>query len=144
MNELDTILEAWRASCRRRQPAVLATVVKVTGSAYRRPGARMIFPVGAAPAGVISGGCLEGDLRERVGAVLESGEARIQVYDMRSPDDIVWGLGLGCNGEIRVLLEKLSPRTGRSCPASSPSVATGAPPASWPRSSRSRAGRLPP
>jgi xanthine/CO dehydrogenase XdhC/CoxF family maturation factor len=88
---------------------VLATVVKVTGSAYRRPGARMIFPVGAAPAGVISGGCLEGDLQERVGAVLESGQARVQVYDMRSPDDIVWGLGLGCNGEIRVLLERLDP-----------------------------------
>jgi xanthine/CO dehydrogenase XdhC/CoxF family maturation factor len=60
---------------------------------------------------VISGGCLEGDLAERTGAVLESGEPHVQVYDMRSPDDIVWGLGLGCNGEIRVLLEKLSPET---------------------------------
>jgi len=109
VNELDAVLAAWKASCRRGQPAVLATVVRVTGSAYRRPGARMIFPVGAAPAGVISGGCLEGDLAERTGAVLESGQPRVQVYDMRSPDDIVWGLGLGCNGEIRVLLEKLSP-----------------------------------
>jgi xanthine/CO dehydrogenase XdhC/CoxF family maturation factor len=90
---------------------VLATVVKVTGSAYRRPGARMIFPLDAAPAGVISGGCLEGDLAERVGTVLDSGEPRIQVYDMRSPDDIIWGLGLGCNGEIRVLLEPLTPQT---------------------------------
>jgi xanthine/CO dehydrogenase XdhC/CoxF family maturation factor len=89
----------------------LASVVKVTGSAYRRPGARMIFPVDAAPAGVVSGGCLEGDLAERVGTVLDSGEPRIQIYDMRSPDDIVWGLGLGCNGEIRVLLEPLDPRS---------------------------------
>jgi xanthine/CO dehydrogenase XdhC/CoxF family maturation factor len=109
VNELDAVLAAWKECCRHGRPAVLATVVKVTGSAYRRPGARMLFPSGAPPAGVISGGCLEGDLAERIGAVLESGEARVQVYDMRSPDDIVWGLGLGCNGEIRVLLERLSP-----------------------------------
>ena len=85
MNETDAILDAWRASRRREQPAVLATVVRVIGSAYRRPGARMIFPVGAAPAGVVSGGCLEGDLQERVGAVLESGEPRIQVYRVLRP-----------------------------------------------------------
>jgi xanthine/CO dehydrogenase XdhC/CoxF family maturation factor len=117
VHETDAILDAWRGCRRRGQPAVLATVVKVTGSAYRRPGARMIFPVGAAPAGVVSGGCLEGDLAERIGTVLDSGEPRIQVYDMRSPDDIVWGLGLGCNGEIRVLLEKLDPASGVALPS---------------------------
>ena len=56
VNELDAVLAAWEDCCRRDQPAVLATVVKVTGSAYRRPGARMIFPVGAPPAVTSVGG----------------------------------------------------------------------------------------
>jgi xanthine/CO dehydrogenase XdhC/CoxF family maturation factor len=91
---------------------MLATVVKVAGSAYRRPGARMLFPGDGEPVGMVSGGCLESDLAERAQAVLESGEARTVVYDMRSPDDIVWGLGLGCDGEVRVLLERLPPGSG--------------------------------
>jgi xanthine/CO dehydrogenase XdhC/CoxF family maturation factor len=109
VKELGEILKLWEETARQGRPAVLATVVKITGSAYRRPGARMIFPSDRAPAGIVSGGCLEEDLAERARDVLSSGEPSIEVYDMRSPDDIVWGLGLGCNGEIRVLLEKLSP-----------------------------------
>ena len=104
MSDLQEIVKA--AQGRR---AVLATVVQVAGSAYRRPGARMLFPDGAEPLGLVSGGCLEADLAERARAVAASGEARTVVYDMRSPDDIVWGLGLGCNGEVRVLLERLDP-----------------------------------
>jgi len=57
--------------------------------------------------GMVSGGCLETDLADRAQAVLRGGETQTIVYDMRSPDDIVWGLGLGCGGEIRVLLEAL-------------------------------------
>jgi xanthine dehydrogenase accessory factor len=112
VKELGEILALWEESARQGRPAVLATVVKVSGSAYRRPGARMLFPAGLSPAGVVSGGCLEEDLAERAGEVLDSGKPQIQIYDMRSPDDIVWGLGLGCNGEIRVLLERLSPDEG--------------------------------
>ena len=49
-----------------------------------------------------------GDLAGRADAVRRSGRSTTVVYDMRSPDDIVWGMGLGCNGEIRVLLERFS------------------------------------
>ena len=70
----------------------------------------MIFRGRRTPAGVVSGGCLEERSGRAHGDVLGVGPgADVQVYDMRSPDDIVWGLGLGCNGEVRVLLEKLSP-----------------------------------
>ncbi len=103
------ILEACERADRERRAAVLATVVKVAGSTYRKPGARMLFPAGGEPVGMVSGGCLEADLAVRVQAVLDAGEPRIVVYDMRSPDDLVWGLGLGCNGEVRVLLEPLLP-----------------------------------
>jgi xanthine/CO dehydrogenase XdhC/CoxF family maturation factor len=108
MNGLREIIEAAERAGRRSRPAVLATVVKVAGSTYRRPGARMLIPDEGEPVGMVSGGCLESDLAERARAVLESGQAQTVVYDMRSPDDIVWGLGLGCNGEVRVLLERLA------------------------------------
>jgi xanthine/CO dehydrogenase XdhC/CoxF family maturation factor len=109
MNGLREIIEAADRARRHRRPVVLATVVKVAGSTYRRPGACMLIPDQGEPVGMVSGGCLESDLAERARAVLESGAAQTVVYDMRSPDDIVWGLGLGCNGEVRVLLERLAP-----------------------------------
>ncbi len=70
----------------------------------------MLFLRDREPVGLVSGGCLEADLEQRAGGVFDSGESRTVVYDMRSPDDLVWGLGLGCNGEIRVLVELLDPR----------------------------------
>lgn len=109
MSELERVAETWQRTENAGRSAVLATVVRVAGSTYRRPGARMLFPSGASPVGFVSGGCLEADLAERARIVLESGTAQTVVYDMRSPDDIVWGLGLGCAGEVRVLLERLSP-----------------------------------
>jgi xanthine dehydrogenase accessory factor len=105
MDDLARVVQACRASIAAGRPSVLATVVKVDGSAYRRPGARMVFVASDEPVGMISGGCLEEDLALKAREVLDSGEARTVIYDMRSPDDIVWGLGLGCNGEVRVLLE---------------------------------------
>lgn len=57
--------------------------------------------------GLVSGGCLEEDLAERAREVLSSRRASSLLYDLRSPDDVVWGLGLGCDGAIRVLVEPL-------------------------------------
>lgn len=67
----------------------------------------MLIPAAGRPVGLIGGGCLESDLLERAAGVLRSGEARLAWYDTRSPDDIVWGTGAGCQGEVRVLLERL-------------------------------------
>ena len=85
----------------------MATVMKVRGSAYRRPGARMLMAAGRT-AGMISGGCLENDARERGRAVMESGVPQLVTYDSTAPDDIVFGLGLGCNGIVQVLIEPLT------------------------------------
>jgi xanthine dehydrogenase accessory factor len=109
MKGLAEILGSWDEVAGRGESATLATVVKVSGSSFRRPGARMLFPASGPPVGFVSGGCLEADLAQRAAEVLGSGASRTIVYDMRSPDDIVWGLGLGCGGEIRVLLERILP-----------------------------------
>lgn len=59
-------------------------------------------------AGLISGGCLESDLRERSAEVIVTGKPLLVRYDSTSPDDLLWGLGLGCTGIADVFLERVS------------------------------------
>lgn len=87
--------------------AVVATIVDVEGSAYRRPGAKMVIKEGGVGLGHITAGCLEDEVFELTSEVLAAGEPRIETYDLMEDDDDVWGLGVGCNGIIDVLLEPL-------------------------------------
>jgi len=107
MNELQSIVNAYAQARARGLRTALATVVHVEGSAYRRPGARMLITESGQTVGTISGGCLERDVMERAVRVMETGVASLIEYDTRGKEDIVWGLGLGCNGVVRVLLESL-------------------------------------
>jgi xanthine/CO dehydrogenase XdhC/CoxF family maturation factor len=107
MNELQSIVNVYAQARARGERAVLATVVGVEGSAYRRPGAKMLITESGRTVGTISGGCLERDVALRAVRVMETGVARLIEYDTRGQEDIVWGLGLGCNGVVRVLLESL-------------------------------------
>lgn len=107
MNELQAIVDAYAEARARGLRAALATVVSVVGSAYRRPGARMLVMESGQTVGAISGGCLERDAVERARQVMTSGTARVVEYDARGDEDIVWGLGLGCKGVVEVLLESL-------------------------------------
>lgn len=88
-------------------PLVLATISETTGSTYRKAGAQMLIAPDGAAAGLLSGGCLEADLMERAHQVLDSGDALAIAYDTRSPDDILWGIGLGCEGAMRIVLTRL-------------------------------------
>jgi xanthine/CO dehydrogenase XdhC/CoxF family maturation factor len=109
MRELQRILATYDALKREGGSAVLSTVVRVAGSTYRRAGARMLIPERGDPVGLISGGCLEPDVALRGREVLTSGEPKLVRYDTRSDDDLVWGLGLGCNGLVELLLERVPP-----------------------------------
>ena len=86
--------------------AVLATVVAVEGSAYRRPGAKMFIDPDVGGAGSITAGCLEDEVRTLAADVLDAGEPLVETWDLTGDDD-VWGMGVGCNGVITVLLEPL-------------------------------------
>ncbi len=103
MHERQAILRLW-AACPR---AALATVVEVKGSAYRSAGARMILAADGRGAGIINGGCLDADLWARAHQTMESGTAQLAVYDTTSSQDIVFGLGLGCRGVVKILIEPL-------------------------------------
>ena len=104
MSELDLILNYWRAGL---PGAVLATVVHVKGSAYRRPGARMLISPDGQHIGSISGGCLEGDVCRKAWWLTQHAKPALRVYDSMSDDDEIWEFGLGCNGVVRVLLERI-------------------------------------
>lgn len=87
---------------------MLATVTHTEGSTYTKAGAQMLIGPDGVSHGLLSGGCLEGDLAERGAAVRADGVARSVTYDMRNREhDEIWGLGLGCDGAIQVLLTRL-------------------------------------
>jgi len=90
-------------------PAALATIVATAGSTYRKAGARMLIEADGQLTGLLSGGCLEQDLREHALAVLATGAARIVEYDMRGEDDLVFGIGAGCEGAMRIVVEAAAP-----------------------------------
>jgi xanthine dehydrogenase accessory factor len=103
---LDTSLELLLERAPGAQASrVLATVVATAGSTYRKPGARMLLMADGSYIGLLSGGCLESDLQIHAREVLGSGVARAVEYDTRGPDDTLFGVGAGCEGTMRVLLE---------------------------------------
>jgi len=107
VKELREILKALEPLQKRGEKVALATIVKTKGSTYRRPGARMLMTSDGQMIGSISGGCLEGDVYEHAKKVMSSGEPIVLNYDTSSDNDVVWGLGLGCNGVVHVLVESL-------------------------------------
>src|SRR5215470_13670363 len=98
--------DAWRA---KRAPMVLATVYETIGSSYSKAGHRILLGAHGEYQGLVSGGCLEGDLAERARTVVETAKASAVTYDMRDAADELFGLGVGCNGLIRVFLQPLLP-----------------------------------
>lgn len=109
-----TIVDSLSRAAEAGESTVLATVVRVTGSSYGGVGARMLVRVDGSTVGLVSGGCLESDLAEHAKRVNAAGRAEVVSYDTRNDEDAPWGLGLGCNGLIEVLIEPLKPDEART------------------------------
>src|SRR5437762_10371159 len=105
MSELQDVLRAIEEGRARGERMALATVVGVKGSTYRREGARLLVPAQGRPVGTISGGCLEGEVREVAADVMRQGRPRLLHFDLTADDEAVWGWGLGCNGVVDVFVE---------------------------------------
>jgi xanthine dehydrogenase accessory factor len=90
------------------QRAALATVVRIDGSAYRRPGAKLLVEEAGTTLGGVSGGCLEADVREVAASVMRSGDTRLLHYDTGDDDGPAWGLGLGCGGSVDVFVQPVT------------------------------------
>ena len=85
----------------------LITVLSTEGSTYSKTGSQMLVNAEGDFQGMLSGGCLEGDLAVRSKSVIASGVAEVITYDLRADDD-VFGLGVGCEGALRILIQPLS------------------------------------
>jgi xanthine dehydrogenase accessory factor len=107
MKELQDIVAAFEQVKSSSTTAAIATLVKAQGSTYRRPGARMLMTSQGQMVGSLSGGCLESDVFEQAQAVMTSGNPIVVQYDTMSDEDIIWGLGLGCNGIVQILIERV-------------------------------------
>lgn len=107
MKETAEIIRAYKEVVENNKRSVLATVVHVEGSSYRRPSARMLVDENGMMTGAISGGCLEGDaLRKALHALVQNRNMLI-TYDTSDDDDAIVGAQLGCNGVIQVLFEPI-------------------------------------
>ncbi len=107
---LTSLLEFYRTH-QSDDALVLGTVVATQGSTYRKPGAMMLIAADNAYRGLISGGCLEADLAEHARQVFKDGITRNVCYDMSEGDDFAFGLGLGCDGVIDLMLQRLDSGT---------------------------------
>ncbi len=105
LNEQLDFLERHRAQ---GSPVVLATVYETGGSTYSKAGARMLLDGEGRFRGMLSGGCLEGDLAMRARVALESASVQYASYDLAAIDDELWGMGVGCDGVMRVMLQPVS------------------------------------
>jgi len=105
MNELKSIALAAEKLRHDAEPFLVATVVRVNGSSYRRPGARMLVTRDLWVGGSVSGGCIEQDVLRKGWWWTSNGEPRLVTYDAHSDEGLGWGLGAGCNGTVDVLLE---------------------------------------
>lgn len=106
-NKTKHLVDAYHQLKQQTQPAVLATIIETIGSTYQKAGARMVITQQDKLIGLLGGGCFERDLIEQARSVLETGQSKTVFYDMRTQEDLVWGLGLGCNGAVRILLQRL-------------------------------------
>ncbi len=125
MNQVTDILKLAGEAQQQNIDAVLATVVRTEGSAYRHAGAMMLICADGRSVGMISGGCLEPHIIKRAFWLTRHG-ANVQVYQTgndegdEADDDIEnngtensdleneLNFGLGCNGKVHVLFERLT------------------------------------
>ncbi|NCT10784.1 MAG: XdhC family protein [Flavobacteriia bacterium] len=76
---------------------VLASVVFLEGSSYRKPGVRMLIAEDLSTIGAVSGGCVEKEIIHRAKSVFNDNQAKIITYDGR--------YRLGCEGILYILIE---------------------------------------
>ncbi len=105
------LLEFFDKRRQQGEPLVLVTVIDTEGSTYSKAGAHMLVDGDGIFRGMLSGGCLEGDLAARARVVIESGQPQTVTYDL-GEDDELWGMGVGCDGLMRVYLQALTEDRG--------------------------------
>lgn len=102
---IERLEECWNNG----KSAVLATIIDTQGSTYRGIGAQSLILEDGSIIGTLSGGCVEGDIYEHALDVMKKGIPRTLNYDFRGHGDLLWGLGVGCDGSLTILLTPFNP-----------------------------------
>lgn len=97
--EFENIIKACLTAGKEGQKVVMASVVALEGSSYRRPGVRMLLREDGHMEGAVSGGCVEREILRRAQSVFATGIPKIMTYDGR--------YRLGCEGILYILIEPL-------------------------------------
>ena len=105
-----TLIDAYTSYVAKKSPVALVTVLQTDGSTYSKVGGQMLVGSDGSSFGLLSGGCLENDLMEHATTAMKSGETQWTEYDLRADDD-VFGLGVGCEGSMRVQVLPLDPQS---------------------------------
>lgn len=100
-HEFKKIVLAYQNAVAENRKAVLATVVALEGSSYRRPGVRMLITEDQKMVGAVSGGCVEKEVLRQADSVFSTAIPKIMTYDGR--------YRLGCEGILYILLEPFTP-----------------------------------
>jgi len=103
--ETAEIVDRVAALASRGRRAAIATVIRIRGSSYRRPGAKLLIEDDGRTLGGVSGGCLEADVRDIALHVIQTATPQLLHYDTGADDHTVWGLGLGCNGSVDIFVQ---------------------------------------
>jgi xanthine/CO dehydrogenase XdhC/CoxF family maturation factor len=105
--EARKLVKLWADARAAGEECALATVVRVAGSSYRKPGARMMITRGGQRAGTVSGGCLEAEVARKIWWLTANGPI-VKDYSTSYDDDSQPSYGLGCDGIVSLLLERAS------------------------------------
>lgn len=95
------MVNAYRQASQVGHKAVMASVVALEGSSYRRPGVRMLLLENGSAYGAVSGGCVEKEVHRQATEVFMTRVPKMMTYDGR--------YRLGCEGILHILLEPFDP-----------------------------------
>lgn len=101
MKNLIKMCNEWKAG----HQVFLATIIKTRGSTYRKTGAQLVINDKQQHEGLLSGGCLEKDLTERVKRLLDTRNSQEVCSYYNDREDPVFGFNTGCNGDVHILIE---------------------------------------
>jgi xanthine/CO dehydrogenase XdhC/CoxF family maturation factor len=100
-HEFKDIVSTYLVATEKGLKTVLASVVDLDGSSYRKPGVRMLLLENGDTIGAVSGGCVEKDIARQAVSVFEDGKSKMMIYDGR--------FRLGCEGILYILIEAFKP-----------------------------------
>ncbi|MBU2864960.1 XdhC family protein [Reinekea forsetii] len=112
MNNYQDFIYALNQARSAEEPILEVCITDTDGSSYRKSGARMLIDAHGMMTGLVTGGCLEGELSAIAPGLLSNQKHQVLEYDMRTMDPNQCVFGPGCNGRVRVRINCLSPQNG--------------------------------